>query len=197
MRYWQDELEEDGDDRTTEYVIETLGEDIDKAFKRLSKSFDDRGPDGAEYEESDARDLYRAVFAYIEGTSFSARMSSAEKLLKNGKLDQVERLVVGELTLDLRDGDVIDKPMKITLEKNVMFAFKLADRLHDRKAPTLDKSMHWWSDFKKATKVRDRIMHPRFPRDLDISPDEVLLITRVESGFRELLGSYFNNPDHP
>jgi len=196
MRSWQDEVGEDGDQRTTGYVIETLGEDVDKAFKRLSKNFDDVGPDGAEYDESDARDYYRAVFAYIEGSLFSVKMSSAVKLLDAGKLDTTERLVVSELTLDLQNGDVVDKPMKISLEENVKFCFKLADRAYERKTPTLDTSKQWWSDFKEATKVRDRLMHPRLPKDLDISPDEVVLITRMEFGFRELLGSYISEPDH-
>lgn len=188
MRSWQDEVDDDGDDRTTGYVIETLGEDVDKAFKRLSKNFDNVGPDGAEYDESDARDFYRTVFAYIEGSLFSIKMWSAAKLLDVGKLDVMERLVVSELTLDLHNGDVVDKPMKISLEENVKFSFKLADKARERKTPTLDTSKQWWSDFKGATKVRDRLMHPRLPRDLDISPDEVVLITRVESGFRELMG---------
>lgn len=79
--------------------------------------------------------------------------------------------------------------MKISLEENVKFSFRLVDKARERKTPTLDTSKQWWSDFKEATKVRDRLMHPRLPRDLDISPDEVVLITRVESGFRELMGS--------
>jgi hypothetical protein len=56
----------------------------------------------------------------------------------------------------------------------------------------IDTGGHWWSDFRKATRVRDRITHPRLPKDLDISPDEVMLITKVEFGFRELMGSFFS-----
>ena len=123
---WQDEVADD-DGRTTGYVIETLGEDVDKAFKRLSKNFDEIGPDGAE---------------------------------------------------------------------NVKFSFRLTDKAHGRKTPTLDTSRQWWSDFKEATRIRDRLMHPRLPRDLNISPDEVVLIMRVEFGFRELMGSYIDKPDH-
>jgi hypothetical protein len=192
MRSWQDELEEGDDERTTGYVIETLGEDIDKAFRRLSKNFVNHEPDGAEYDESDAREYYRAVFAYIEGASFSLRMSSAAQLLEKGTLDIEERVVLGESTLDIQNGEVIHKPMKVSLEENVKFAFRLADRAHDKGAPTLDTGGHWWSDFRKATRVRDRITHPRLPKDLDISPDEVMLITKVDFGFRELMGSFLS-----
>lgn len=61
MRSWHDELENYVDDRSTGYVIETLGEDVDRAYKRVSKNFGNPDSDGAEYDESDARDLYRGI----------------------------------------------------------------------------------------------------------------------------------------
>ena len=197
MRSWHDELENYVDDRSTGYVIETLGEDVDRAYKRVSKNFDNPDSDGAEYDESDARDLYRAVFAYIEGLSFSVKVSSAAKLVEKGELDRAQFLVAAELTLDVRDGEIFEKPLRASLEESVKLACRLADMAHAKETPTLDTSRQWWSDFKKATGVRDRLTHPKLPRDVDISPEEVVLIIRVESGFRELMGGCVGGQDGP
>jgi hypothetical protein len=76
---------EEGDERTTDYVMRTLGEDLDKCFKRLEKDFDNPDENGLyDYDESDAREFVRAAFACIEGTSFSVRMWAAEHLLNAG-----------------------------------------------------------------------------------------------------------------
>lgn len=184
--------EETGDDeRSTAYVIEELGNDYDKAFKRLNASISASDAEGNHlYDESQARDLYRALFAYLEGTSFSVRMWSAKILLDEGTMDGFERSVVSEQATSLRDGEVVLTPMKISLQENIQFTFKLADRAHKRPTQTLDTSKVWWSDFKRAVKVRDRLMHPKLPNDLDISGDEVVLAIRVHHGFVDLLESY-------
>jgi hypothetical protein len=179
------------DDRSTAYVIETLGGDFDKAYQRLNQKFDtpDEHGDYA-YDESDARELVRTLFAFLEGTSFSIRMWSAAQLIEEHRITDFERAVLDESTIDLQDGEVLPKQMKISLEENMKFTFKLADRACHKTTPTLDTSQKWWSDLKKAIKVRDRLMHPKFPRDLDISPDELMLTFAVESGFRVLLATY-------
>lgn len=135
------------------------------------------------------RAISTAVFAYIVGLSFSVKVSSAARLVEKGKLDRAQFLVAVELTLDLRDGEIVEKPLRASLEESVKLACRLADMAHGKEGPTLDTSRQWWSDFKKATGVRDRLTHPKLPRDVDISPGEVVLIIRVESGFRELMGA--------
>src|SRR5206468_4262719 len=101
-------------ERTTAYVIEELGKDFDKAFERLNASIGEPDAEGnRDYDESQARDLYRALFAYLEGILFSVKMWSATALLDEGTLDEFERAVVGEQTVSLRDGEVVLTPMKI------------------------------------------------------------------------------------
>jgi hypothetical protein len=179
------------DERSTGYVIETLGGDYDKAFQRLNLNLDTPDEHGdSNYDESDARDLVRTLFAFLEGTSFTVRMWAAAQLIEEQRISDFERAVLDESTIDLQDGEVIPKQMKISLEENMKFTFKLADRAHGKTTATLDTSRKWWADFKKAIKVRDRLMHPKLPRDLDIAPDELMLTVAVESGFRVLLATY-------
>jgi len=180
-----------GDERSTAYVMEVLGDDLDKVYKRLSKDFDNPDKNGLlSFDEADAREFVRAAFAEIEGTSFCIRMWCAQRLLDEGRMNERERLVVSELNLDLRNGKVVERPAKIRLEENVKFTFALLDRVHRVEKPALDTSERWWSNFKTAIRVRDRLAHPRLPADLDISSDELLAVVSAEGGFRELTGSY-------
>ena len=50
-----------------------------------------------------------------------------------------------------------------------------------------DVSLTWWEKLKEAIKVRDRLMHPRFPSDLDVSPQEVIATITAKAGFDEAL----------
>lgn len=182
---------EPGDDRTTSYIIETLGDDIDKAYKRLSKDWEKPDAEGMfPYDETDAREFVRAAFAAIEGISFSIRIWCAARLLREKRMSEQERMMVAEVAIDLRDGKIVERNAKITLEENVKFTFALLDRFYRKRKPTLDVGKEWWSGFKKSVRVRDRLMHPRWPSDLDISPEEVVGITATEGGFREMLSQY-------
>lgn len=192
--------EPEQDERTTAYVIEELGKDYDKALERLKNSIGEPDEEGNHsYDESEARDLFRTLFAYLEGTSFSVRMWSAKALLDEGMMDEFERAAVSEQAISLQDGEVVVTPMKISLQENVRFTFKLMDRAHKKPTQTLDTGKAWWFDFKKAVKVRDRLMHPKLPEDLDISGDEVVLAIRVHDGFGELMRSYdeYRSPGVP
>jgi hypothetical protein len=181
---------EEGDERTTEYVMSTLYDDLDKCFKRLEKDFDNPDEEGLRsYDESDARDYVRTAFACIEATSFSVRMWAAAKLLDQDKMSEEERWMVSERNFDLRNGKVVERVAKIPLEENIKFMFALLDRVHGT-VPRLDTGKEWWSNFKKAIKIRDRLTHPKLPHDLDMSGDDVMTIVSAEAGFRELLSSY-------
>jgi hypothetical protein len=182
---------DEGDERTTAYVMEVLSEDLDKAFQRLSKDFGNRDENGlVSFDEADAREFVRAAFAEIEGTSFCLRVWCAQHLLDAGRMSERERLVVSEVTLDLRDGKVVEKPAKLRLEENVKFTFALLDRVHRIEKPTLDTSEKWWSDFKTAIRIRHRLTHPRMPADLDVSSDELMTVVSAEGGFRQLAFGY-------
>jgi hypothetical protein len=62
-------------------VIETLGEDFKRCYEGLIRSFEDGMLDKYGYLDADyefhARQLTRAVLAYIEGVTFPVKISAA------------------------------------------------------------------------------------------------------------------------
>jgi len=183
------------DERTTQELIETLGEDYDRCYREILKSFDEGTIDAdgnldADYEFH-ARQLVRAVFAYIEGVTFSVKASAAWKCMQRGiEITPQERYIATEVDYDLNDnGEVVERPAQIKLTRNIRFAFALTEKAR-KIPPQFDASVEWWSCLRQAIKVRDRLMHPRMPEDLDISPDELLKTIKAKDGFDEILMRY-------
>jgi hypothetical protein len=76
------------EERSTQELIETLGDDFDRCYNAILASFDEGEIDAegnldADYEFH-ARQLIRATFAYIEALTFSVKASSAWKCMENG-----------------------------------------------------------------------------------------------------------------
>jgi hypothetical protein len=75
-------------ERTTRELIETLGEDYDRCYREILKSFDAGTIDADGNLEADyefhARQLVRAAFTYIEGVTFSVKASTAWKCMQDG-----------------------------------------------------------------------------------------------------------------
>lgn len=179
-------------DRTTAELIETLGADVRRCHGDLCDSIDagQRDEDGsvtADYEYH-ARQLIRAILAYIEGVTFSVKVSSVNKCLDNGiEVSDLERYVAVEIDGGLNDkGEVEEYPSKLRLTSNIRFAFRLLERA--RCDPCrFDPSASWWADLRSTIKVRDRLTHPRMPEDLDISGDEIVAALRAMRGFDAFL----------
>jgi hypothetical protein len=182
-------------ERTTRELIETLGDDYDRCYREILKSFDEGTVDvdgnlDADYEFH-ARQLVRAVFSYIEGLSFSVKASAAWKCMRDGvEITPQERYIAAEVEYKINDkGDVVERPAQITLARNIRFAFALTEKAH--KVPAqFDPSVEWWSCLREAIRVRDRLMHPRMPEDLDISPEELIKTIKAKNGFDRLLMRY-------
>jgi hypothetical protein len=78
-------------------------------------------------------------------------------------------------------GDVETRPAKISFEANLRFAFKLLAKACSVDSE-LDVSGSGWQSLKKATKIRDRITHPKILSDLNISEAEFDEVTQDLSG---------------
>lgn len=76
--------------------------------------------------------------------------------------------------------------MLITNSANIRFAFTLLERAHGYPSQ-FDASSEWWFCFRESTKVRDRLMHPRMPEDLDVSGDEIIKALKAKNGFDAIL----------
>jgi len=182
-------------ERTTRELIETLGEDYERCYREILKSFDEGTIDAdgnlhADYEFH-ARHLLRAVFAYIEGVTYSVKVSAAWKCLQDGvEITPQERYIAAEIQYSISDkGEVLERPAQIPLTRNIRFAFTLTEKAH-RIPMQFDPSVEWWSCLREAINVRNRLMHPRMPEELDISPEELIKTIKAKNGFDKLLMHY-------
>jgi hypothetical protein len=97
-----------------------------------------------------------------------------KKTLRGAGFSPPELLYLVEMSVDLNDkGEV--RPSwgaKISLEKNIVFAFRAYAQAYEIQYK-LDKGGVGWQNFKTAIKVRDRLMHPKRIKDLTVTDDEI------------------------
>jgi hypothetical protein len=177
------------DERTTKEVIETLGEDCDRCRAELNKAFDD-GEVCAGGAEADygyhARQLVRAVFAYIEAVTFSLKASSAGHCMKNDiEITPQERYFATDAEYELNArGEVVETEARISLARNIRFALFINRKAHAVSEP-FDASVEWWSCMMKAIRLRDRLAHPKWPEDLDDTGDDIVSVLKAKAGFEK------------
>jgi len=183
------------EERTTRELIETLGDDVGRCHEDLVKSIDDGNVDIEGCVEADyefhARQLIRSILAYIEGVTFSVKVSAAAKCLDRGiEISEHERYMAIEIDCDLNDkGKVVERPARIRLPGNIRFAFSLLER-SERLDPEFSSSKEWWSALRSTIKVRNRLTHPQLPGDLDISGDEIVGALKAKQGFDDVLAKH-------
>ena len=179
-------------DRSTQEVMKTLGEDYDRCHKALIDCIDagkrdKKGNVTADYEFY-ARQLIRAAFAYIEAVTFSVKAHSAWQCMeRNLSIEPEERYFATDVEFEINDkGEVVERSARISLSRNVRFALMLHERVWITPIK-FDPSVGWWSNFKQAVRIRDRLTHPKMPGDLDVSPDELITVLKAKRGFEEYL----------
>lgn len=182
------------DERTTGDLLAELEVDYRRCYGQIIKRLDEgeRDERGNVYVDDDfeARQFIRTAFAYIEGATFVIKIEASYNSEEKGfELSLQQQSLIFEIDFDLNDkGDVIERPSKIPLTKNIRFAFSVFAQANGIKS-TLDISAEWWAKLKESIKVRNRLMHPRYPVDLDVSPQEVIAMIKAKSGFDDALHS--------
>jgi hypothetical protein len=84
-------------------------------------------------------------------------------------------------------GEVIEAIAKISLARNIRFALMLNRKAHNIAEP-FDASVEWWYCLKEAIKIRDRLTHPKWPTDLNVSGEEIVKVIKAKAGLeKELL----------
>lgn len=187
------------DERTTQELIEKLGDDVDRCHNELIQCIDSgkRESDGtvtADYEYH-ARQLIRSILAYVEAVTFSVKVSAVTQCLDSGiEVSDHERYLAVEVDSGLTDkGEVIERPAKIRLASNVRFAFRLLERA-THGSFRFDPSSDWWASLRKTIAVRDRLTHPRFPQNIDVSGEEIVAALKAKAGFEKVLTDYKAKP---
>ena len=109
------------DNRTTSEVITKLGDDIEKCHKSLILAIDngvvdDKGEVAADYEYH-ARQLIRAIFAFIESVTFSIKVHAAGYCLDNDQdISYAERYFATDIEHKITDnGKIIERKAHISL----------------------------------------------------------------------------------
>jgi hypothetical protein len=180
------------DDRSTGELIVTLDSDYQRCYEQIIKRLDEgeRDENGAILADHDfdARQLIRSAFAYIEGAMFVLKIEASFNAdEKSVELNLPQQHFIFEKDFDLNDkGEVVERTAKISLTKNIKFAFSVFAKANEV-ANTLDAGSEWWSKLKSSIKVRDRLTHPRFPSDLDVTPQELIATIKAKAGFDEAL----------
>lgn len=130
------------------------------------------------------RAYVRAVFAFIEGVTHRMKLLAFEEKDKpNVNFSAAELAFLLEEDFDLTDkGEVISMSARISLTKNIRFAFKAIARAYSINYD-LKVDDHGWDALRKAAKVRDKLMHPKTPEDLIISIDDIDLIIKGSTWF--------------
>jgi hypothetical protein len=179
-------------ERTTREVIDTLSEDCDRCHSELVEAIDagQEDEDGgvtANYEYH-ARQLIRAIFAYLEAVTFSVKAWSANHCMENEiPITPQERYFATDTEYEINQkGEIVEAAAKISLSKNIRFAIAMNRKAHGIEVP-FDASVEWWSCLKQAIKVRDRLTHPKLPGDLDVSGNDIINALKARSGFEDEL----------
>jgi hypothetical protein len=176
-------------ERTTEELINILGSDCQRCHKALIRAIDNGHRDKhghlspARSFDFYSRQFVRAAFAYIEAVTFSVKISSAATCMdKDIDITPQERYFAADTECEINEkGVVIETTARISLARNIRFAIALNRRAHGI-AESFDASVEWWSCMKSAIKLRDRLTHPKYPDDLDISGDEIVQVVKAKSG---------------
>lgn len=174
-------------DRPIGELIRILGSDFDRLRKRMFTSAN-RGYVSAA-DAAHARSLIRSLFALIEGTTSALKMHALGEWLDR-ELDSSEKMqlvhytqIVFEERTELdRHGRIVMRPRRFPIEQNLKFAFSFYSETFG--VPNaLDTDSKWWHASMRSQVVRDRLMHPRDPQDLDMTPKEILDALEAGHGF--------------
>jgi hypothetical protein len=126
------------------------------------------------------RILVRSTFAYVEGTLWVVKQLVAQL----GKVTAAERAFLEEREYRLDDRGVLrEDSLKISLWNNVAFTMRCGlnafGAAHiDPKAP-----QEGYQAFREAVKLRDRLTHPKCAATLDVTKDDVEMVTKGAQWF--------------
>lgn len=178
-------------ERTVFEVTRILYKDVERCNEELRTAISTGNRDIVAGYEFHARQLIRAIFAYIEATTSSVKASSALKCMEE-ELDITpqERYFANDTEYEINDrGELIENSAKFSLARNIRFALALNRKAHRVKDP-FDSSNEWWNCMREAIEIRDRLTYPKRPNDLDVSIDEIVKVLKAMRGFEMELMSH-------
>ena len=116
----------------------------------------------------------RSFFADVEGTTYRLKQQSltAAKIF-SVELQPKEISIINEEAYELtNNAQIRRKPVFSSIDRTVRFAFNIFMKAHREKLDLKLDSDNGWSLFKKSSKLRNRITHPKNSNGLIISDEE-------------------------
>jgi hypothetical protein len=169
-------------------LLDILAKDLRNCETLLKEAND---VNGAQFS---ARVSIRCLFALIEGCIFQLKQMA----LHIGNLRRVD-FSAGELTYLTEEEFSLDenikisaRPITIPLQKNLRFAFSMFAKACGAEF-SLDVGGAGWQSFRIAVKVRNRLMHPKHPRDTVIMEEEMLAASKTSLWLVTSLAELFSH----
>jgi hypothetical protein len=126
---------------------------------------------------SATRAYVRAVFALVEGVSFAFRQLAASLPETEHCLSHGELAVLNDESYGVKDnGEVSTTTRFLKVHSGTRFTFGICKRLYEIQTE-IDYGGKGWDSFMKAIKIRDRLMHPKSVESLDVTEDEIGIVS--------------------
>lgn len=128
--------------------------------------------DPAQLSQIERRAMIRSAFALIEALVFAMKTIAVRRPGPRA-LSLGETALAREEDYELSDkGEVLERQSRLPFLKNLRFAFHLLQKTSGGERH-LDLATDGWQALQRATRVRDRLMHPKWPPDLEVTDQEV------------------------
>jgi len=162
-------------------LVSALENDFNCVLKELMGNRDD---------QLRRRTLVRTLFAAVEGTVFAIkRKTLAEHKIGGCELSPAEYAMLVEEAYDLRDNGHLRTSQKfIRLQANIRFAFSIYTDKVGRISFCLDTNDSGWTDFLQAIEIRNRLMHPKALKDLEVTDSELDCVLSAAKWFNDQVG---------
>jgi hypothetical protein len=116
------------------------------------------------------RNYVRAVFAAIEGSTYGLKRVVLQLWEhKQSKLNADELEFLIETGIDKKGKS---KKRFLPFDKNIKFVFEVFAKMHDF-ISTADYNHKGWTVLLDTAEIRNRLMHPKSSKDLDISDTDL------------------------
>ena len=124
------------------------------------------------FNQIERRVMIRSAFAVIEAEIFAIKKQAVERP-GPGTLSPGEIALAREVDYELADnGTVIERAARLQFSKNLRFAFNCFEKQCGAEHH-LNVAGIGWQSLQRAIKVRHRVTHPKWPKDLEVTDNEL------------------------
>lgn len=166
-------------------IFNALIEDTKVNFERMKK-------DGS---QTNRRNYLRSLFTMYEASLSNLRERVSDLIIidweinKQIKIHDIVPLLDEQISIS-KNGKLEKNVNKISFVSLVAYSLKKYSELVKLEGDILGDNK--WNDFKKTIEIRNRIMHPKFERDVRISEEELKIINSGRNWWNESLNKLFD-----